>query len=310
MKVPTLFKEYIWLIDTIWKARRITFAEINERWLETEISGGVEMARATFNRHKDAIEDIFGIYIDCDRQDGYRYYIGNSEVLRESTIQNWMLSTLAVSNIVSEATSLQDRILLEPVSSESSNLRKVIEAMKQGVRIKMLYQRYGASVPKEFDMEPYCVKLSDKRWYVLGHFYRAATEEEAEIDYFGIFAFDRIRMLSLSDVKFEVNPEFDAAAYFRDCFGVIAHDATPTERIVIRAYGQQRYYLRDLPIHHSQNEIAHGEDYSDFELNLRPTIDFCNHLLSFGNRIKVLFPQSLANEIHNMHLNAAMMYES
>ena len=85
MRVPTLFKEYIWLIDTIWKARMITFAEINERWLETEMSGGVEMAHATFNRHKDAIEDIFGIYIDCDRRDGYRYYIGNSEVLREAT---------------------------------------------------------------------------------------------------------------------------------------------------------------------------------------------------------------------------------
>ena len=52
MKVPTLFKESIWLIDTIWKARRITFAEINERWFETEICRDVEMARATFNYNK------------------------------------------------------------------------------------------------------------------------------------------------------------------------------------------------------------------------------------------------------------------
>ena len=28
------FKEYIWLVNTIYKARKITFAEINERWLE------------------------------------------------------------------------------------------------------------------------------------------------------------------------------------------------------------------------------------------------------------------------------------
>ena len=69
------FKEYIWLVNTIYKARKITFAEINERWLETDMSEGVELARATFNRHKDAIEDIFGIYIECDKKNGYKYYI-------------------------------------------------------------------------------------------------------------------------------------------------------------------------------------------------------------------------------------------
>ena len=42
---------------------------------------GVELARSTFNRHKVAIEDIFGIRIECDRSKGYTYYIGNAEVL-------------------------------------------------------------------------------------------------------------------------------------------------------------------------------------------------------------------------------------
>ena len=30
----------------------ISFAEINEKWLETDMSDGVELARSTFNRHK------------------------------------------------------------------------------------------------------------------------------------------------------------------------------------------------------------------------------------------------------------------
>ena len=61
MNVQTKFKEYIWLVNTIRKSRRITLSEINEKWVETEMSGGVELARSTFNRHKDAIEEIF----DC-----------------------------------------------------------------------------------------------------------------------------------------------------------------------------------------------------------------------------------------------------
>ena len=38
---------------------------------------------------------MFGIIIDCEKKGGYRYYIGNAEVLTEETIQNWMLSTLS-----------------------------------------------------------------------------------------------------------------------------------------------------------------------------------------------------------------------
>ena len=66
------------------------------------MSGGLELARNTFNRHKDAIEQIFGIYIECDRKDHFRYFIGNDHVLDEDSIQNWMLSTLSVNNTISE----------------------------------------------------------------------------------------------------------------------------------------------------------------------------------------------------------------
>jgi hypothetical protein len=34
MTTPILFKEYIWLVETIHKARKITLAELNRRWLE------------------------------------------------------------------------------------------------------------------------------------------------------------------------------------------------------------------------------------------------------------------------------------
>ena len=111
MKIPTLFKEYIWLIETIHQAGKITFAEINEKWCRTEESGGVEFARTTFNRHRDAILDMFGVIIECDRKDSYRYYIYNKEVLREDSIANWLFSTLSVGNMLDENVGLQDRIL-------------------------------------------------------------------------------------------------------------------------------------------------------------------------------------------------------
>ena len=309
MTIPAKFKEYIWLVNTIRRARRITFAEINERWIETDMSGGVELARSTFNRHKDAIEDIFGIYIDCDRQNGYQYYIGNDYVLREDSVQNWMLSTLSVNNIISESLSLQDRILLQPVPSEGNYLKMVIEAMKKNVKVAVEYRKYGADHPNHLTFEPYCIKLFKQRWYILGHFHRDATDEKPESDYFGVFSFDRIINLSLTDIKFQINPDFDAQAYFDECYGVLVGDGTKCERIVIRAYGYERFYVRDLPLHKSQREIGQGEDFADFELHMRPTIDFSGHILSRGNQIKVLSPKWLADEIHDMHVEAALMYE-
>ena len=95
-----MFKQYIWLVGTISRAGKISLEEINRRWLGTELSGGIEIARTTFIRHKAAIQDIFGIEIECDTHDGFSYYIANQEVLHENSIQNWMLSTITVSNLL------------------------------------------------------------------------------------------------------------------------------------------------------------------------------------------------------------------
>lgn len=301
MNTSTIFKEYIWLVNTIRKAGRITFSEIQEKWLDTDMSEGLELARSTFNRHKDAIEDIFGIYIECDRKDDYRYYIGNSEVFNEDTVQNWMLSTLSVHNIVSESISLQNRILLEPVPSDSL-LQTIIDSMKRNVMIEITYCRYGNIEPKDYIFEPYCIKLFKQRWYVLGHFPSAP-------DYFRTFSFDRIQSVKPTDVKFETDPDFDAKEYYSECYGMLSGDGTEAEKVVLRAYGKEQFYINDLPLHHSQNIINKGEDYTDFEYFIRPTIDFMEHILSKESRLKVLSPKWLAKDIKAMHASAVKIYK-
>lgn len=309
MKSPALFKEYIWLINTIRRAGKISLAEINRRWVDTDMSGGVEFARTTFNRHKDAIEDIFGIFIDCDRRDGHRYYIGNEEVLRDHSIQNWMLNTLSVNNIISESLSLQDRILLESIPSGGTMLNKALVAMKNKRKIAIEYQRYGIDTPKHYTMAPYCIKLWKQRWYLLGHFYRKATKESREQDYFAIFSFDRMISLSVTEEKFEIHPDFSADSYFNEYYGVLTDQNVAMQKAVIRAYEKERFYLRDLPLHHSQKEIVKGDNYSDFELHLRPTFDFTTQLVSIGAYIKVIEPQWLADEVCHIHRQACALYE-
>ena len=166
MKASILFKQYVWLVDTIQRCKRITLAELNERWLRTELSEGRPLSRTTFNRHRSEVEEIFGIIIGCDADN--RYYIVNSNLLRTDTVQQWMLSTLTVSNIVGEARNLHDRILLESIPTEGELLRQIVEAMQRGVLIDITYRRYGSTADASWTIAPYCIKLFRRRWYLVG----------------------------------------------------------------------------------------------------------------------------------------------
>lgn len=308
MTVPSLFREYIWLVNTIKRAHKITFAEIQEKWLRTELSEGIDLTRSTFNRHKDAIQEIFGINIDCDRKDGYRYFIGNEHVLYENTVQNWIITTLSVNEIISESKALHDRIVLQQIPCDDY-LHKVIDAMKKKVRVSVKYSRYESNTVSVVNFEPYCLKLFNQRWYLLAHFHRDATPEKEERDYYAVYSFDRIQEMTLTDIKFEVRDDFDAHEYFSECFGVLAGDGTNAEHIKLRAYGKQRFYLRDLPLHHSQKEVGHGENWIDYEYYMRPTNDFCGHLLSLSNQVKILEPKSLAQKLCNIMVETLKNYD-
>lgn len=288
MKIPLLFKEYIWLVSTIYQAEKISFAEINEKWLRTDMSGGVEIARTTFNRHKDAIEDIFGIIIDCDKKDGFKYFIANKSVLREDSIQNWMLSSMTVHTAVQEGISLHKRILLEEIPSGYKYLQPILEAMKANHCISFTYQKYNDAETKTYsDTEPYCLKLYKQRWYLLT---RISQQ-------FRTFSLDRIKSLEISEETFQLDKEFDVEAYFRDYFGVYRNEKTPPQAIVIRASKDERPYLRDLPLHHSQKEINSTADYSDFSYFLSPSDDFIGEILRKKNRLFVISPKELRDKI-------------
>lgn len=303
MKTYALFQEYIWLVDTIHRAGRLTLSEINERWLRSEMSEGVSIARSTFNRHRDAILDMFGIVIECDKKDGFRYYIYNEEVLEEDSIQNWMLSTLAVNRELAESKGVSDRILLERIPSDGDNLHKFIEAMKRGVRVKVRYRRYGDDAwESSLKVEPYFVKLFSRRWYALVKF------PEPTANLFTL-AFDRIVELEVTDENFKYPKDFDPAGWFRECYGIVRDAEVPVERVVIRAFGKEANYLRDLPLHASQRELAQGDGFADFELTLRPTEDFYTPLLARGAAIKVLEPQALADAIKARHQAASELYK-
>jgi len=290
MKASSLFKQYVWIVETLRRTRRISLSDLSDRWAHTEFSEGAPLSRTTFNRHRSAIEDIFGITISCDADN--RYYIVDNGLTHNDTVQQWMLSTLTVSNIVGEARSLHDRILLENIPTEGELLRIAVEAMQRSLRLKINYRRYGHQSDSEWIIDPYCIKLFRRRWYLLCHL---------EQNRFIVLSFDRITSLEMTDETFVLDPDFDAEAFFSEYFGVLTDDRIPLQRIVLRAYGNERFALRDLPLHHSQRLLNETDDYVEFELRLRPTSDFLAHILSRGRWVEVILPNDIAQKIKELH---------
>lgn len=274
-----LFHRYIWLTDTIYRARRITLAEIRRRWLLSDLSEGQPLALRTFHNHRDAIEELFDINIACDVRTK-EYYIENVDDLQSCNLTCWLLNSFSTANIVRESKTIRDRILLEEVPSAQYHLHDLLEAMRENLAIRIVYQSFREDFPMEFTLLPYFVKLHGRRWYVFG-----PTPENSTVK---VYALDRILSLEVSDTVFEVPRDFSPEAHLSASIGITRYDDIPPCWIILKSYHPK--YLRSLPLHHSQQEIETRENYSLFRYWLSPTPDFFQSILSFQDYVEVLSP--------------------
>ena len=297
MKPAQIFHQYIWIINTLRAYHKMTFEELNQKWQDDDVADGNPLQRSSFNRHRDAILDMFGLIIDCEPKT-YKYYISNKEVLGDDSIERWLFSTLTVHGVLADSASIQERIILESAPEGEEYLDTIIRGIKTNRRLRMGYKKFQAE-GYEKTVCPYALKLFRQRWYLL------ALNDDDQIR---IYALDRMTMVELTDEIFEMPADFSAQTYFSEYFGVLTTD-TPLVHVVVRAHKWMPNYLRTLPLHHSQRELESGEithadssttAYTDFSFDIRPTSDFLGELLRHSDGIEVLQPLDLRERMRQM----------
>ena len=277
-------------METIYKAKQITFEEINEMWLANDLSEGVELALRTFHKWRIAAEEMFGLIIECERKGVYHYYIANAHELKGGNIRNWLLNTISVSNVLIDNQHMKDRIMLEEIPSGQEYLYDIIEAMKHSQIINMTYQSYWRVKSNNFNVEPYCVKLFKQRWYLVA---RSTYNNKVMI-----YSLDRILTLDiLANDTFKMPDSFNPNEFFSEYYGVIIDEEQTVEEIKLKVSAAQANYLRSLPMHHSQQEIERTSEFSIFRIVIKPTYDFQQEILKNGEYIEVLKPLWLRNKI-------------
>ena len=313
-----IINKYVWLVETIYRARMISFEDINRKWLDDEdFSEGIELPLRTFHKWRIAVEEMFGLIIENEKRGEYRYYIENEDVITKGGMRSWMLNTISTSNLLLENRSLSDRILLEDIPSGREYLQPIINAMKKNHLIHFTYYNYWRDDYRQHCVEPYCVKLFRQRWYMVGKMIGANGQQtesrdelaqsmprcdgrRAKLNVVLVYSLDRMSEFRKSERTFKYPDDFDGEYFFKDCYGIIAGDGTKCEHIVLKVSAGQANYMRDLPLHKSQQEIERKEDYSIFELYVRPTYDFYQEVLKMGSHVEVLEPNYMREEIIRM----------
>lgn len=293
------FRACIWLVNTLLNYQKLTFRELDHLWREADdLSGGIELGRMKLNRIIGAAFDMLGVAIECDRRDEYRYYIAANNNVR---VAEWLVSSHALNQLVTDSTNLHDRILIEEAPSGQFHLSTIVSAMKSSKALEMIYCKFVDSLPVTSYIEPYCVKLSHQRWYLL-----ARKDHRPHLQ---IFALDRIRQLRiLQDSHFAPPADFNAHDYFAFYFGVHTGSDSAPSPIRLRTDVFWRNYLRTLPLHHSQREIQTSADGSVFEYVMAVTPDLVNQLLSYGSSIEVLEPLSLRQQLRESIRQMSILY--
>lgn len=298
--ISKTFNRYIWLLNTLLQQKKLTFEEISKRWVDSHLGDGKPLALRTFHAHREAIAELFGVEVKCDTST-YKYYIASPEQLREDRTRQWLLNSFSLSNMIEAGHNMKNRIIFEEIPGGTEYLQTIIESMQQNLELQIDYQPfYDHRVT--FHIQPYAMKVYHRRWYIVGYL----KEQEGVRN----IALDRILELELTNEKFNYPDDFDAKKYYSNTIGVYVNENLKPQKVMIRVFDIHVEYMRTLPLHFSQKEIAcKHQQYSDFQYKLCLTPELSTQLLAMGENVEVLEPIELREEIKNRLASAMERYK-
>ena len=149
-----------------------------------------------------------------------------------------MLDSFATSNMLAEHRGMTDKILLEDIPSGTEHLPPILKGLRENRRMQLVYRSYRSATHTETVVEPLCVKMFKRRWYLLAC--KAGVQE------LRIYALDRIRELNPTDETFVYLADFHPADYFACYYGIATDEYSQPATVRLKAYAELSHYLRSL----------------------------------------------------------------
>jgi predicted DNA-binding transcriptional regulator YafY len=231
-----------------------------------------------------------GYFIDHESQADFTNWMQVFELFHTARILNETLVKSA-SNI--------DFIDFDRSSFELKDgiLGKLLEAVVERNKISFDYQNFLENTPKTISLYPHLLKQYQNRWYIFGCFPNGD---------FKSFGLERITNLKVLTESFKAKMKHPKDA-FNDVVGLIYSQST-IENVVLSYTKDQSKYIKTQPIHSSQKVLLEDENEFRIQIRVRPNYELQEQILKQGERVKVIEPEWLKEEVKERLRDALNQY--
>ena len=171
---------------------------------------------------------------------------------------------------------------------------QLFEAIVAGQVVELKYHRFGRPNRTRTVM-PYQLKQYNNRWYVVG----CEPEKLPRLKYV-VVPIDRIDQLTVKNEILKVESTGTAEAireHFTHIVGVSLNPESRPETVRLKAWKPDAWYIDTKPIHWSQRRVEEADEWMVFTLEVIPNEELVQQLLTYANRLEVLEPLSLRQEL-------------
>lgn len=286
-------KRYLLIIRQIKRQPYTTLTELQEK-LEEELAkhGCVKttLSSRTLKRDICDIRNDLGIPIEYSRQKN-GYYIEEKDYWSSDNIER-ILESFDILCSLNADTGFNKIVLPERHHAQGTeHLLPLIKAAQNCRPVTFQYQKYTNSEPRTHKLYPYALKECRNRWYLL-----ATKPGQDTLITFGL---DRISHLEILSGRFKKHLDVSIDERNRDLFGIMDSAELQPEKVILSFNARDGYFLKSLPLHHSQQIIADQPDEDKFIISvyLKITKDFIMEILSRSASLQVIEPLHLREEI-------------
>lgn len=283
------FKKCLYLIDLLSRRGPMSLTEINEHYAYSSIYDG-EIVPRTFARYKEFIEQNFPCSIEYNAKTRKYYLKRDSQYGDAEGLYSYLLSAYHIEGMSELAIKHKDKVRLLHAPTGVENVQTVLEAIDKRKALLCDYYSFNKETKKEQRLIPYFLKTWEQRWYLV-------AEPDNRHHGLSVFALERMNNIRLTEESVVPSNDVTVDEYFEGSFGVNHSDNQKAERVVVKVYGTQADYVRALPIHESQREVEAASDYAIFEYHVVPCYNFYQQLLWHRERLEVLEPTSMREEM-------------
>ena len=284
-------KKCLYLINLMERKGAMTLKEINDYYQYSSLYEGDEFLPRTFLRYREYIEETFPCYIDFNQRTGkYELHRHQSFYGEDDSLYDYLLSAYHIEGMTELALKHREKILLSEAPTGVENVQIILEAIDKKRGIECDYYSFNKNSVKHQLLIPYFLRTWEQRWYLV-------AEPDNHHHGISIFALERMENIILTNEQMLPSNKIKAEEYFKGCFGVNHSDEQKPEKIRIKVYDTQVEYVKRLPIHESQREVESNSEWSIFEYRLVPCYNFYQQLLWHREKLEVLEPQYVRDEI-------------